>query len=76
MNNDDEPIDKRYFVVHFSGMTDKNIIKKGKIHMFTDNGCYVNENHIHTTIKSEFGLTDPYVSRVEELCEEDFTEFL
>jgi hypothetical protein len=74
--NDDEPIDKRYFIVYFSGTNKENKLRKGKIHMYTDNGCYVNENHIHMTIEREFGLTDPYVSRVEELDEEDFMDFI
>lgn len=66
--------DKRFFVIMFTGLTDKKEVQEGKMHMFTD-GSYVNEQFIHTTINKDFGLTSPFIMNIIEMEMEDFADF-
>jgi len=67
--------DKRYFIVYFSGMKGKQI-RKGKIHLYTENFSYINEKWVHDTVEKEFKLTEPYITNIQELDEEDFLDFI
>lgn len=67
---------KRYFIIQFTGLTVDREQQRGKIHMFTTGGCFVNEEFIQKTIRADFNLTDSYISGIVELSEEDFADFI
>ena len=66
----------RYFIVHLIGKNNEDEAERMKLHIFIDDGGYVNERHIHITAQEEFDLKDPYITRVDELNEEDFYDFI
>lgn len=72
---EDNKQDIRYFIVYFSGVDKDGELRRGKVHMFTENGGYVNEEFIHKVAKRDFHLNKIYVSQVKELNEKDFTDF-
>ena len=78
-------INRRYYIIYFTGIElinkedSEKLIKqtrRGKIHMYVENMGYVNEKFIHSKIEDEYKLSEPYIERVEELCEEDFKDFI
>jgi len=73
--NQDPQDYKRYFIIQFTGLTADKQQQKGKVHMFTSGGCFVNEEFIHKIIKRDFDLTEPYISGIIEMDEEDFIDF-
>lgn len=68
--------DKRYFTVYFSGLNKEKELKRGKIHMYVEDGGYVNESFVHDFIIEDFGLSEPYISGITELSEDDWNDYL
>lgn len=68
--------EKRYFTVYFTGLNEKKELRRGKIHMFVEDGGFVNESFVHNAIIQDFGLTDPYISNIMELDEADWHDYL
>ena len=69
-------MDKRYFTVYFTGLNEEKELRRGKIHMYTEGGAYVNESFVHDAIIEDFHLTSPYISGIEELNEADWRDYL
>jgi len=67
---------KRYFIIYFTGLDIDKKLQRGKIHMFTEEGQFVNEEFIQTVIKEDFNLEHPYIEQIMELEEEDFNDFI
>jgi hypothetical protein len=68
--------DKRYFTVYFTGLNEEKNLQRGKIHMFVEDGGYVNEAFVHEAIIHDLGLSDPYISGITELNESDWYDYL
>ena len=67
---------KRYFLILFSGLTNDNVLRTGKIEYATNTGKHINEKFIIHKIESQFGLTQVFVRDVREMGEQDFIEWI
>lgn len=65
----------RYFVVMFSGLTDDNVFRNGKIDYRTNNGKYPSEVDLIMVIEKGFGLHQVFIKPPHEFTEADWKDF-
>lgn len=65
----------RYFMIHFSGLTEDNKLRNGKLEHRMDNGRYINEINIMKHISAMFGLENVFIKHVTEIAESDFMDW-
>lgn len=79
-NNNEEHQDdyfpRRYFIIHFSGLRKDKTSQRGQLQMYTDGGKFVSEMFVHDTIQEKYNLTDPFITNIHELDEDDFFDFV
>lgn len=67
---------KRYFIVVFSGLSEDNTLRTGKIEYSTNDGRYINELIILNLIAKQFGLSQVFVKGVLEVTEKDYMDWI
>lgn len=65
----------RYFVVMFSGISEDNIFRNGKIEYRTKNGAYPRETDLIKLIEKGFGLRQVFVKPPHEFTIDDWNDW-
>ena len=67
---------KRYFMVTFSGLSDDNTLRTGKIEYRTTDGKHANELVVLDLITNQFDLSLVFVKSIMEMQEQDFMDWI
>jgi len=75
LNDNNQKHLPRYFLLEFSGLTEDNVLRSGKIEFSTLDGKFINEAFIIRLITKNFKLKEVYIRSVNEMGEKDFMEW-
>jgi hypothetical protein len=67
---------KRFFMIMFSGLSEDNTLRTGKIEYRTNDGRHANELVVLALITKQFGLSQVFVKGVMEMAEQDFMDWI
>lgn len=66
----------RYFMITFSGLSEDNTLRTGKIEYRTNDGRHANELVVLKLITKQFNLTQVFIKSVAEMQEKDFMDWI